>query len=92
MRRWGYGWSPGRDASEPCGHVETAFPVGNTAKSKQRARWMTGAILLPNVEPPSADPHARWCGRGSGATRTPIPIVCYPDIIFRRLSRLSYET
>ena len=28
-------------------------------------------------EPPSADPHARWCGRVPGAIRAPIPIDCY---------------
>ncbi len=29
--------------------------------------------------------HTRsWCGRGSGATRTPIPIVCYQAFSFHR--------
>ena len=32
--------------------------------------------IRPNIaiEPPSADPHAGWCGRGAGGTRPPIPI------------------
>ena len=34
-----------------------------------------GQCLKTRAQPPSADPHARWCGRGSGATRTPIPIL-----------------
>jgi hypothetical protein len=28
----------------------------------------------PNAEPPCADPHARWCGRGVAARLPPIPI------------------
>ena len=30
--------------------------------------------MLRKGEPPSADPHARWCGREPGAIRVPIPI------------------
>jgi hypothetical protein len=33
-----------------------------------------GQRLKTRAQPPGADPHARWCGRGSGATRTPIPM------------------
>ncbi len=31
--------------------------------------------VLPSREPPSADPHARWCGKGGLNTR-PYPIRC----------------
>jgi hypothetical protein len=32
--------------------------------------------VLPSYEPPSADPHARWCGEGGLNTR-PYPISCF---------------
>jgi putative transposase len=32
------------------------------------------AVLAQSAEPPDADPHVRWCGRGGGVTRPPMPI------------------
>src|SRR6266566_3186862 len=32
--------------------------------------------LAQPAEPPYADPHVRWCGRGGRATVPPIPIHC----------------
>ena len=32
-----------------------------------------------SAEPPDADPHVRWCGRGGGVTRPPMPIVAKPS-------------
>jgi hypothetical protein len=34
----------------------------------------SGQRLETRAQSPGADPHARWCGRGPGATRAPIPI------------------
>jgi hypothetical protein len=31
-------------------------------------------LKLNLVEPPCADPYARWCGRGGAVKRPPIPI------------------
>ena len=33
-----------------------------------------GQCLKTRAQPPSADPHARWCGRGPGVIRAPIPM------------------
>jgi RNA-directed DNA polymerase len=32
------------------------------------------ALLASSAEPPYADPHVRWCGRGAWATTSPMPI------------------
>src|ERR1700733_2170673 len=40
-----------------------------------RASTHGGAVLVQSAEPPYADPHVRWCGRGGGATRPPMPII-----------------
>jgi hypothetical protein len=29
------------------------------------------------TEPPYADPHVRWCGRGEWATTPPMPMVAF---------------
>jgi len=34
----------------------------------------SGRSSLQGDEPPGADPHAGWCGRGLGAIRVPVPI------------------
>jgi len=47
--------------------------VGNIAKSDQRARWITGAILIPNVEPPRADPHSLVVWEGLRGNPDPYP-------------------
>src|SRR5712664_3049010 len=43
--------------------------------------WRTTTRTLRPVraqlaEPPYADPHVRWCGRGEWATTPPMPILC----------------
>lgn len=35
--------------------------------------WLT-FISNPKLEPPDADPHVRWCGRGGAVRLPPIPI------------------
>jgi hypothetical protein len=37
-----------------------------------------GSWLVQPAEPPDADPHVRWCGRGGRATVSPIPILDDP--------------
>jgi hypothetical protein len=32
-------------------------------------------VIAQPAEPPDADPHVRWCGRGEAARLPPIPIV-----------------
>ena len=50
-------------------------PTGQScAAIRKKPALASGANLLLKDEPPSADPHARWCGRGPGAIRAPIPI------------------
>ena len=39
--------------------------------------WASAAgrtLLAISAEPPYADPHVRWCGRGEWATTSPMPI------------------
>jgi len=42
-------------------------------------RWRTASelpgLLAALTEPPYADPHVRWCGRGGRVTAPPMPIV-----------------
>ena len=50
-------------------------PAGQScAAIRKKPALASGAHLLLKDEPPSADPHARWCGRGPGAIRAPIPM------------------
>jgi len=41
-------------------------------------RWRTASelpgLLAALTEPPYADPHVRWCGRGGRVTAPPMPI------------------
>jgi hypothetical protein len=60
--------------------------------------WASAAgrtLLAISAEPPYADPHVRWCGRGEWATTPPMPIVISRStpawalsMPFRRSSRL----
>ena len=53
------------------------------AVMKTDARALTqGARGKPQLlEPPGADPHAGWCGRGERVTAPPIPIFATPYLI-----------
>ena len=52
-------------------------PKGNlrAAKPLRRTRLEPPARRAQVTEPPYADPHVRWCGRGEQATAPPIPIL-----------------
>ena len=54
-------------------------PTPNRSVMKTDARAFTqGAQGQPQLlEPPDADPHVRWCGRGEGESPPPIPIKMY---------------
>src|ERR1700736_6830701 len=39
------------------------------------------------TEPPYADPHVRWCGRGERATAPPMPIFTIMRLVAIRFSR-----
>jgi len=60
------------------------------AVMKTDARALTqGARGKPQLlEPPGADPHAGWCGRGERATAPPIPI--HPSVASILFSALGY--
>ena len=63
-------WSlPGSDRVKPERRLGAAKPP--SAKSETNLR----PSLAQVAEPPYADPHVRWCGRGGAARLPPIPIV-----------------
>jgi len=47
------------------------MPLGETCTQHPAYASLTQAQL---AEPPYADPHVRWCGRGEQVTAPPIPI------------------
>src|SRR5208283_1774789 len=57
-------------------------PRGASRKGPNRllathyAESLATSHLAQPAEPPYADPHVRWCGRGGRATVPPIPIAC----------------
>src|SRR5450631_3045278 len=48
-------------------------PVERLSGSARTSLLDRGPIAEP-IEPPYTDPYVRWCGRGGGAIRPPIPI------------------
>ena len=69
-------------------------PSLNRAVMKTDARALTqGARGKPQLlEPPDADPHVRWCGRGEQATAPPIPIGAQPWLSIHILLSLTLVT
>src|SRR6202041_4194637 len=66
-----------RESSRPVADCELARSHHRFAECllcQARASTHGGAVLVQSAEPPYADPHVRWCGRGGGATRPPMPI------------------
>ena len=61
-------------------------------EGRHRAEWKEKALNTKRMvssyltEPPDADPHVRWCGRGAGLARPPIPIVHYPSTNVKRIN------
>lgn len=64
--------SPGTSSAQRC-LLATSGPT-----------QLLGAISTSShlTEPPGADPHARWCGRGA-VSRPPIPIIPPPALLLR---------
>src|SRR6266513_6233040 len=59
---------PGADRVKPERNLEAAKPP--SAKGETNLRPSPAQV----TEPPYADPHVRWCGRGGAARLPPIPI------------------
>src|SRR5438093_10436532 len=60
---------PGTDRVKPERNLGAAKPP--SAKSETNLRPSPAQV----TEPPYADPHVRWCGRGGAARLPPIPIL-----------------
>src|SRR5436309_13760978 len=60
---------PGTDRVKPERNLGAAKPP--SAKSETNLRPSPAQV----TEPPYADPHVRWCGRGGAVRLPPIPIV-----------------
>src|ERR1700746_3420895 len=60
------GSEDGEAETEPC---RAAKPLWRTTTRTSRP------VRAQLTEPPYADPHVRWCGRGGRATVPPMPIV-----------------
>src|ERR1700683_3761959 len=63
---------PGADRVKPERNLGAAKPP--SAKSDTNLRPLQAQV----AEPPDADPHVRWCGRGGAARLPPIPISRQP--------------
>jgi hypothetical protein len=66
-----------RQSSRPVANCELARSHHCFAECllcQARASIHGRAVLAQPAEPPYADPHVRWCGRGGQATVLPIPI------------------
>src|SRR6202041_4068853 len=73
----GSGGANRRQPSRPVANCELARSHHRFAECllcSARASTHGCAVLVQSAEPPYADPHVRWCGRGGGATRPPMPI------------------
>jgi len=78
----GPGGANRRQSSWSVAHRKLARPDHRFTKCllcKARASAHGRAVLAQSAEPPYADPHVRWCGRGGGATRPPMPILDLPS-------------
>src|SRR6267143_1288398 len=59
--------APRKHSSAKARSVERLLRLARTSRAH-------GSWLAQPAEPPDADPHVRWCGRGGRATVSPIPI------------------
>src|SRR5208283_1468853 len=68
---------PGTMTEGPNGTPQGASRKGpNRLLATHYAESLATSHLAQPAEPPYADPHVRWCGRGGRATVPPIPIAC----------------
>src|SRR6266852_1650979 len=73
----GPGGSHRRESSWPVANRKLARPGHCFAECllcRARASAHGRAVLAQAAEPPYADPHVRWCGRGEWVTTPPMPI------------------
>ena len=87
-RRPGSGGANRRQPAWPLAAREqprTRHRHANSLLQVARPRLRRRLQLAQSVEPPYTDPYVRWCGRGSAARLTPIPI---PAIAAKIPSRL----
>src|SRR5208283_2240394 len=71
---------PGTMTEGPNGTPQGASRKGpNRLLATHYAESLATSHLAQPAEPPYADPHVRWCGRGGRATVPPIPIAAYQN-------------
>src|SRR5712692_12059964 len=77
----GCGQRPGganrRQCARPVATRELASSEPCATNCLLRLSWTPGhgrTVLAQSAEPPDADPHVRWCGRGGEVTLPPMPI------------------
>ena len=83
ISRKGY-WRMSRTMPAACGLAEQM--AGATRTSLLKATLVPSLLLF--AEPPSADPHARWCGEGA-RQRAPLPDACSISFLPFRSPRIS---
>src|SRR5467141_964345 len=59
--------APRKHSSAKARSVERLLRLARTSRAH-------GSWLAQPAEPPDADPHVRWCGRGGRATVSPMPM------------------
>src|SRR5712671_7344215 len=84
----GCGQRPGganrRQCARPVATRELASSEPCATNCLLRLSWTPGSghtVLAQSAEPPDADPHVRWCGRGGEVTLPPMPLAapfCQP--------------
>ena len=80
MRR-AYTWMPEKGTQTPSPSPDL-FPAKNGDKTLTRnshAVWYIVRGHAKPTEPPPADPHVRWWGRGEWVTTPPMPICAHPE-------------
>src|SRR5215469_8849772 len=73
----GSGGANGRQSPRPLADRELSRSEHCFAERLLCSAWASAAgrtLLAISAEPPYADPHVRWCGRGEWATTPPMPI------------------
>ena len=72
----------------PMACTSSQSPMAVSASKAKRPSPGNRTRPLKTSEPPDADPHVRWWGRGTAALLTAAPIPIRPYNIFSRVVRL----
>src|ERR1035441_4768877 len=88
-------WNQERPCGTCCGESSGAMASSERSRNEHRVSsrvlrldrtsTVVNRCVAQSSEPPDADPHVRWCGRGGEVTLPPMPIDIYgsrPRFVF----------